>query len=192
MTDLEVPQALTMADMAVMCLTGGLDGECREDGNSPPEDHPRWCDGCEHGRAGLLRLYGDLPKITYQPGWLFRWSCANGHLFLHTIVGEPNAKGYCSVTGRWRGPGDWMWITELPLDVAWLARRIAQMEHHERREWLQIDGDAPLYPHCRHDGSTTRLTEDGTRALCGLCDGWYDIDSPVVAGRRGRTTEVTE
>ncbi len=169
----------TFEQMATICLEGGLDGHCPDHGNcrslSPEgaEEHPRWCDGCPAGRAGLHRLYGDLPIITYQPGYLFRWSCANGLLFLHTIIGEPAVKAWCSRTGQLRGIHNWIHIVDLPLDPALLEERLAQADEHERHEWLRIDGVAPFYPHCLHEGEIDRRIEG--RNHCAACDEWFNV-----------------
>lgn len=104
----------------------------------------------------MRAIYGELPAVTYRPGWEFRWSCANGLLFLHCIVGEPDAKGWDAVTGERRGSGDWMWVTELPLNPKWLLGKIAQMENHERREWFKVDGHPPCWPHRTGGGRAGR------------------------------------
>jgi hypothetical protein len=155
------------------CFAPSDSGRCESTGNSPPEDDPRYCNACPEGQVGLFRIYGKLPVITYQPGWNFGWSCANGLLFLHCMVGEPNSKGFCSRTGQRRGTTDSMWITGLPLDTEWLRDMIAQMEEHERHEWLKVNGIAPFYPHCLHEGEIDK--EVPGRKHCAVCDDWFDV-----------------
>lgn len=149
----------TAAEYAVLCLAGGSCGDPNDNGNIGPatsEQHPRACWNCEQGREAMRAIYGELPAVTYRPGWEFRWSCANGLLFLHCIVGEPDAKGWDAVTGERRGSGDWMWVTELPLNPKWLLGKIAQMENHERREWFKVDGHPPCWPHRTGGGRAGR------------------------------------
>jgi hypothetical protein len=143
----------TLDQFAIGCIGGN--GECGEPMltcNGSPERFPRWCD-CPKGRAELEAIYGPLPTITYQPGWVFRWSCANGMLFLHFIAGEPHAKGFSAVTGKPRGCTDWMFAVggdlglTFPVEPQWLLDKLADMEDHERREWLKIDGTRPFDPH---------------------------------------------
>ena|ERR1039458_9270577 len=144
----EKAEPWTLEQFAIGCVCGN--GECGD--LATVEKFPRWCD-CPKGRVELEALYGLLPKITYQPGWLFRWSCANGLLFLHFIAGEPHAKGFSAVTGKPRGCTDWMFSVDgdsgltWPLDPRWLLDKLTSMEDHERREWLKVDGVAPFNPH---------------------------------------------
>ena len=133
-----------LSELMTACACGYDGQEC----GVQSENEPRWCDASHEGRAALLGIYGELSVIEYQPGWSFRWSCANGLLFLHVVPG--GVKTLCSRTGDRRPVPHFMYIID---DVRradltnWLRKELEEMDAHERDEWLVVDGERPFDPH---------------------------------------------
>lgn len=95
-------------------------------------------------------MSASLPVITYKPGWAFSWSQNEEHTFLHISCSAPE-KALDSRTGEERQPYSITLICPMPFTATWLLWELAEMEEHERREWLKLDGEAPFDPHRQLD-----------------------------------------
>lgn len=86
------------------------------------------------------------PSISYKPGWTFAWK-ENAGLWLLQISCSAPEKQLDSVTGADRGGYSIFVLPPDPFDPRWLLQALADIEEHERREWLRVDGDRVFNPH---------------------------------------------
>ena len=90
----------------------------------------------------------DCPTVTYKPGWEFSWERANDLLFLRVRIGPPDAKAFDSATGELRDPpSSFLFVCPEPFNPMWLLLLLGDLEEHERREWIKLDGEQVFNPH---------------------------------------------
>lgn len=113
--------------------------------------------GYDDGHALAVRATEWLERITYRPGWKIRVTDDVLTGYVAVVVDALVADSYGLRSGEhvvahfvqlrseyladeWRDFGSF---------VRWVRHRLGEVEHHERDEWLKVDGAPAFDPHSR-------------------------------------------
>ena len=90
-----------------------------------------------------------VTRTTYKPGWRLRMDRAGGVLIIRWEAVDVDDGGPTLLEQRFEIPAPWRsWGTVSPSEVeAWLKECVTRAEHHERDEWLRVDGRHVTDPH---------------------------------------------
>jgi hypothetical protein len=91
-----------------------------------------------------------LTRVTYKPGWKIRsypGDFHGPHIVITTVVPDATRPGESTVLDV---HSDLPPLFSEDQFIRWLAWRLAQIEIHEMREFLQVDGVAPFDPHAEN------------------------------------------